>query len=227
MGCGCCCSLCWDPTWEPGQQSPCPRWDLGLSPAHLGIPLQSVLQQRQSPGPAGEEAQPPSILSYLAACDFDVPGRNKPHNPAETSEGDSFSSEDQKGAESRSTTPALEHRALPLVMIQEAGAEEQQQPVPGHSTLDILKKTPCGAGFPSSLPSRHRASRSRLAEQENISQKSWSAAHDLRADGRAKPMDRALQDVLNLLKWRGEGQAPLEKLECQVLSLRDKLKVRL
>uniref|UniRef100_A0A8C3VDL2 RIPOR family member 3 n=1 Tax=Catharus ustulatus TaxID=91951 RepID=A0A8C3VDL2_CATUS len=182
----------------------------------------SVLQQRQSPGPAGEEAQPPSILSYLAACDFDVPGRNKPHNPAETSEGDSFSSEDQKGAESRSTTPALEHRALPLVMIQEAGAEEQQQPVPGHSTLDILKKTPCGAGFPSSLPSRH--SRSRLAEQENISQKSWSAAHELRADGRAKPMDRALQDVLNLLKWRGEGQAPLEKLECQVLSLRDKLK---
>nr|XP_026652243.1 RIPOR family member 3 [Zonotrichia albicollis] len=120
----------------------------------------SLLQQRQSPGDGGEEAQPPSILSYLAACDFDVPGRNKPHNPAETSEGDSFSSEDQKGAESRSTTPALDHRMLPLVIIQEAGAEELQHPLPDHSTLDILKKTPCGDGFPrspSAFPPRHKA----------------------------------------------------------------------
>lgn len=216
-------------TGSQGSRVPVPGGTLGSpgAPSSPGDPLQSVVQQRQSPGQAGEEAQPPSILSYLAACDFDVPARNKPHNPAETSEGDSFSSEDQRGAESRSTTPALDHRMLPLVMIQEAGAEEPQ-PVPGHSTLDILKKTPCGDGFPSSpssFPSRHRGSRdcrSRLAEQENISQKSWNAA-----DRRAKPMDKALQEVLNLLKCRGEGQAPLEKLECQVLSLRDKLKVRL
>ncbi|XP_062361246.1 RIPOR family member 3 isoform X1 [Cinclus cinclus] len=194
----------------------------------------SVLQQRQSPGDAGEEAQPPSILSYLAACDFDVPGRNKPRNPAETSEGDSFSSEDQKGAESRSTTPAQEHRVLPLVIIQEAGAEELQHPVPDHSTLDILKKTPCVDGFPSSpsgFPSRHRGSRdsssqARLAEQENISQRSWNAANDPKAEGRAKPMDRTLQEVLHLLKSRDEGQAQLQKLECHVSSLRDKLKLK-
>ncbi|XP_014731572.1 PREDICTED: protein FAM65C isoform X2 [Sturnus vulgaris] len=188
----------------------------------------SVLQQRQSPG---EEAQPPSILSYLAACDFDVPGRNKPHNPAETSEGDSLSSEDQKGAESRSTTPALDHRMLPLVIIQETGAEELQHPVAGHSTLDILKKTPCVEGFPSSFPRGSRDSSSharnrRLAEQESISQKSWNAAHELRAEGRAKPMDRTLQELLQLLKSRDEGQAQLEKLECQVSSLRDKLKLK-
>ncbi|RLV97432.1 hypothetical protein DV515_00011818 [Chloebia gouldiae] len=192
----------------------------------------SALQQRQSPGDGGEEAQPPSILSYLAACDFDVPGRNKPHNPVETSEGDSFSSEDQKGAESRSTTPALDHRMLPLVMIQETGAEEPQHPLPDHSTLDILKKTPCGAGFPrspSGFPPRHKGRRDsfsqarggRPAEQENISQKSWSAA-----DGRAKPMDRTLQEVLHLLKWRPEGRAQLEKLEGQVSCLRDKLKLK-
>ncbi|XP_053849177.1 RIPOR family member 3 isoform X3 [Vidua macroura] len=197
----------------------------------------SVLQQRQSPGEGGEEAQPPSILSYLAACDFDVPGRNKPHNPAETSEGDSFSSEDQKGAESRSTTPALDHRMLPLVIIQETGAEELQHPLPDHSTLDILKKTPCGDGFPrspSSFPPRHKGRRDsfgqargrRLAEQENISQKSWNAANDLRPDGRAKSIDRTLQEVLNLLKSRDEGRAQLEKLECQVSSLRDKLKLK-
>lgn len=220
---------------------PSPRWDLGLSSclqAHLGISFQSVLQQRQSPGDGGEEGQPPSILSYLAACDFDVPGRNKPHNPAETSEGDSFSSEDQKGAESRSTTPALDHRMLPLVIIQETGAEELQHPLPDHTTLDILKKTPCVDGFPSSpssFPSRHKGRRDsfsqarnrRLAEQENISQKSWNAAKDLKPDGRAKSIDKTLQEVLNLLKSREEGQAQLQKLECQVSSLRDKLKARL
>ncbi|XP_039936059.1 RIPOR family member 3 isoform X2 [Hirundo rustica] len=191
----------------------------------------SVLQHRQSPGDAAEEARPPSILSYLAACDFDVPGRNKPHNPAETSEGDSFSSEDQKGAESRSATPAPEHRMLPLVIIQESGAEEPQRPLPAHSTLDILKKTPCVDGLPSpsGFPSRHKGRRDsvsqarnrRLAEQENISQKSWNAA-----EGRAKPMDRSLQEVLNLLKGRHEGRAQLQKLECQLSSLRDKLKLK-
>uniref|UniRef100_A0A8C5TDP3 RIPOR family member 3 n=1 Tax=Malurus cyaneus samueli TaxID=2593467 RepID=A0A8C5TDP3_9PASS len=191
----------------------------------------SVLQHRQSPGDGGEEAQPPSILSYLAACDFH--GRNKPQNPAETSEGDSFSSEDQKGAESRSTTPALEHGMLPLVIVKESGAEEH--PLPDHSTLDILKKTPCVDSFPSSspgFPSRHKGRRGsfsqarsrRLAEQENLSQRSWNGASDPRADGRAKSMDRTLQELLNLLKCRPEGQAPLDKLECQVSSLRDKLK---
>lgn len=194
----------------------------------------SVLQQRQSPGDAGEEAQPPSILSYLAACDFDVPGRNKPQNPTETSEGDSFSSEEQKGAESRSTSPALEHRTLPLVIIQESGAEEH--PAPGHSTLDILKKTPCVDGFPSpsSFPGRHKGRRDsssqarshRRAEQENLSRKSWNAASDLKAEGRAKPIEKTLQEVLNLLKSRAEGQAQLQKLECQVSSLRDKLKLK-
>ncbi|XP_074409482.1 RIPOR family member 3 isoform X2 [Zonotrichia albicollis] len=199
----------------------------------------SLLQQRQSPGDGGEEAQPPSILSYLAACDFDVPGRNKPHNPAETSEGDSFSSEDQKGAESRSTTPALDHRMLPLVIIQEAGAEELQHPLPDHSTLDILKKTPCGDGFPrspSAFPPRHKGradsfgpARGRLAEQENLSQRSWNAASDGRAEGRARGMDRSLQELLALLRWREEeeeGRAQLDRLQGQVCALRDRLKLK-
>ncbi|XP_072772998.1 RIPOR family member 3 isoform X2 [Taeniopygia guttata] len=190
----------------------------------------SVLKQRQSPGDGGEEGQPPSILSYLAACDFHVPGRNKPHNPAETSEGDSFSSEDQRGAESRSTTPALDHRMLPLVIIQETGAEEPQHPLPDHSTLDILKKTPCGDGFPrspSSFPARHKGRRGpgRRAEQENISQESWNTT-ELRADGCARAMDRTLQELLRLLSPRHEGQAQLQKLEGQVSCLRDKLKLK-
>ncbi|XP_027758407.1 RIPOR family member 3 isoform X2 [Empidonax traillii] len=193
----------------------------------------SLLQLRQNQGDASDEAQPPSILSYLAACDFDDHGRSKAHNPAETSEGDSFSSEDQKGAESRSTTPALDHR--PLVIIQETGAEEHQHPLPDHTTLDILKKTPCGDGFPSnpsSFLTRHKGRRDslsqprtrRLAEQEDSSQKSWNAAGDLRLDGHTKSIDKTLQEVLNLLKSHDVGQAQLEKLEYQVSSLRDKLK---
>lgn len=208
--------------------------------AHLQICLlyKSVLQQRQNQGDVSDEAQPPSILSYLAACDFDVHGRNKPHNPAETSEADSFSSEDQKGTESRNTTPALDHRRLPLVIIQETCGEERQHPLPNHATLDILKKTPCVDGFPrnpSSFPNRHRGSRDSfnqtknrcLTEQEDISQKSLNTTSDLKPDGCTKSIDKTLQEVLNLLKIHDVGQAQLEKLEYQVSSLRDKLKVRL
>nr|XP_009513173.1 PREDICTED: protein FAM65C [Phalacrocorax carbo] len=196
----------------------------------------SVLQQRQNQGDVSDEAQPPSILSYLAACDFDVHGRNKPHNPAETSEADSFSSEDQKGTESRNTTPALDHRMLPLVIIQDTCAEEQQHPLPNHTTLDILKKTPCVDEFPSnpsSVLSSHQGRdpfnqtrNRRLAEQEDISQKSLNAANDLKLDGRTKSIDKTLQEVLNLLKSRDVRQARLEKLEYQVSSLRDKLKLK-
>ncbi|XP_010130326.1 PREDICTED: protein FAM65C [Buceros rhinoceros silvestris] len=197
----------------------------------------SVLQQRQNQGDVSDEAQPPSILSYLAACDFDVHGRNKPHNPAETSEADSFSSEDQKGTESRNTTPALDHRRLPLVIIQETCGEERQQPLPNHATLDILKKTPCVDGFPrnpSSFPNRHKGSRDSfnqtgnrcLTEQEDISQKSLNTTGDLKLDGCTKSIDKTLQEVLNLLKMRDVGQAQLEKLEYQVSSLRDKLKLK-
>ncbi|NXR71274.1 RIPR3 protein, partial [Pycnonotus jocosus] len=179
----------------------------------------SVLQHRHSPGEAGEDPRPPSILSYLAACDFHVPARSKAHNPAESSEGDSFSSEDQKGAESRSTTPALEHRTLPLGMVQEDGAGEH--PLAAPSTLDILRKTPCGDGF----PGRHKGRNRRLAEQENISQKSWNAANQPRAERGAESMDGSLQELLKLLKWPEQGQE-LQKLECQLSCLRDKLKLK-
>ncbi|XP_061231547.1 RIPOR family member 3 isoform X4 [Neopsephotus bourkii] len=195
----------------------------------------SVLQQRQSQAD-GSDAQPPSILSYLAACDFDVHGRSKPCTPAETSEADSFSSEDQKGTESRTATPALDHRTLPLVMIQETCAEERQHPLPDHTTLDILKKTPCVDGFPSNPPSfrsRHKGGDSfhqprnhRLTEHEDFSQKSLNAANDLKLDGHTKSIDKTLQEVLNLLKSHNVVQAQLEKLEYQVSSLRDKLKLK-
>ncbi|XP_075624997.1 RIPOR family member 3 isoform X2 [Balearica regulorum gibbericeps] len=197
----------------------------------------SVLQQRQNQGDVSDEARPPSILSYLAACDFDVHGRTKPHNPAEASEADSFSSEDQKGTESRNTTPALDHRTLPSVIIQETCAEEQQHPLPNHMTLDILKKTPCVDGFPnnpSSFLNRHKGGRDsfnqtrncRLTEQEDISQKSLNTANDLKLDGHTKSIDKTLQEVLNLLKLHDVGQVQLEKLEYQVSSLRDKLKLK-
>lgn len=199
--------------------------------------LQSVLQQRQNQGDISDEAQPPSIWSYLAACDFDAHGRSKPHVPAETSEADSFSSEDQRGMESRNTTPAPDHRMLPSESVQESCTEEQQHTPPNHTTLDILKKTPCMDGFPnnpsgflhSNKDGRDSFSQTRKhhkTEQENVSQKSLNAASDLKLDGHTKAIDKTLQEVLHLLKLHDVGQAQLEKLEYQVSSLRDKLKVR-
>ena len=195
--------------------------------------MQSALQQRQNQGDVSGEAQPPSILSYLAACDFGVHERSKPHSPAETSEGDSFSNEDQRGTESRITAPVLDHRTLPLVIIQETCAEEQH-PLPNHATLDILK-TPCVDTFPSNPSNflshgkggRHlnQTRNHHLTEQESISQKSLNAANAIKLDGCTKSIDKTLQEVLNLLKFHGVGQAQLEKLEYQVSTLRDKLKV--
>ncbi|NXG42932.1 RIPR3 protein, partial [Psilopogon haemacephalus] len=195
----------------------------------------SVLQQRQNQGDISDEAQPPSIWSYLAACDFDAHGRSKPHIPTETSEADSFSSEDQRGMESRNTTPAPDHRMLPLVIIQESCTEERQQLPPNHTTLDILKKTPCMDGFPnnpSAFLHSHKDGRDsfsqtrnrRKTEQEDTSQKNLNAASDLKLDGHTKAIDKTLQEVLNLLKLHDVGQAQLEKLEYQASSLRDKLK---
>ncbi|NXA47515.1 RIPR3 protein, partial [Nothocercus julius] len=197
----------------------------------------SVLQQRQNEGEVKEEAQPPSILSYLAACDFGVHPRSKPHSAAGTSEVDSLCSEDEKGTESRDTTPALGHGTLPLVIIQETSAEERQRPLPNHVTLDILKKTPCVDGFPntpSSFVVRGKGSRDfinqtrnhHLTEQENVSQRSLNAENVLKLDGCAKSIDKTLQEVLNLLKFWDMRQAQLEKLEHQVLSVRDKLKLK-
>ncbi|XP_062445201.1 RIPOR family member 3 isoform X3 [Rhea pennata] len=197
----------------------------------------SVLQQRQKQEDVKHEAQPPSILSYLTACDFSVHSRSKPLSAAETSEVDSFSSEDQKGTESRNTTPALGHRTLPLVIIKETSAEEGQRALPNHTTLDILKKTPCADGFsntPSSFLIRGKGSRDsinqtrnrHLTEQENLSQKSLNAENDLKLDGYAKSIDKTLQEILNLLKLQDMRQAQLKKLEYQVLSIREKLKLK-
>ncbi|NWI17743.1 RIPR3 protein, partial [Crypturellus soui] len=197
----------------------------------------SVLQQRQSEGEVKEAAQPPSILSYLAACDFDVHPRSKAPSAAATSEAGSLSSEDQKGTESRDTTPALGHRTLPLVIIQETSAEERQHPLPNHATLDILKKTPCVDGFPNTPSSfvicgkgsRDPMNQTRnhsLTEQESINQSSLNAENDLKLNGCTKSINKTLQEVLNLLKFWDMRQAQLEKLEHQLLSMRDKLKLK-
>ncbi|NXJ15637.1 RIPR3 protein, partial [Odontophorus gujanensis] len=211
------------------------NWTPPSTPSFRDKYYPCVLQQRLNQGDVSDEAQPPSILSYLAACDFGAHEGSKPHNPAETSEGDSFSSEDQRGTGSRITVPAPDHRTLPLVIIQETCAEEQH-PLPNHATLDILKKTPCVDTFPSnpsSFLSHGKSSRSlnqtrnhHLTEQESISQKSLNAADDVKPDGLAKSIDKTLQEVLNLLKFHDVGQAQLEKLEYQVLTLRDKLKLK-
>ncbi|TRZ17952.1 hypothetical protein HGM15179_009158 [Zosterops borbonicus] len=177
------------------------------------------------PGPGEAEPRPPSILSYLANCDFAVPARNKPQDPAESSEGDSFSSEEpQKGAGSRSPSPGPE----PPGMGRESGPEGPR-PLPAHSTLDILRKTPCAEGFPSpaACPGRHRDTSGsfsqprhrRQAGQESSGPRSWS-------EPRAQPMDGALRDLLALLASPGQGTAPLGKLQGQVASLRDKLKLK-
>ncbi|XP_030388639.1 RIPOR family member 3 [Gopherus evgoodei] len=197
----------------------------------------SVLQQRMNQGGINDEARAPCILSYLADCDFDVHLRNVNHSSAET---DSFSSQDQKGTETRNVTPASDHRTLSLILVQDACAEGRQHKSPNHTTLDILKETPSKDGAPNSPSSPwdiNKDGRDSIGqhwshqpvEHENfpsVDRKSMNTEDDRKLARSAKAVEKLLQDVLNLLKSQNPGQTQLEELEYQVLCIRDKLKLK-
>ncbi|KAJ6626774.1 hypothetical protein lerEdw1_014744 [Lerista edwardsae] len=205
----------------------------------------SVFQQGKKQADIGDEAQDPCILSYLAVCDFDMRPWSTSHSLTETTEGSSFSSEDQKGAESRNVTPPSNQRMLPLTILQEACAERVQrdvlrcQPL-SRRTLDILQETPHADPAPV-VPAHSLAQET--AEGKSIPwvwngspvqhAKTFSAGQrGLKGDTDAKPgkstklTEKTLQEVLHLLKLQHPGLTQLEELEFQVFCIRSKLKPR-
>lgn len=199
--------------------------------------LQSVLQQRQNQGDGNDEGQTRSILSYLTDCDFDTHQRSKSHSLTLTNEADSFNSEDTKGTETGTSTPASDHKTLSTAVVQDTCAEGGQHQLPNHTTLDILKKTPCVTGV-ADLPaspldygeegqdSISQGWSHQLGKPENLLavQRSLNAENDTKPDG-SKLIEKPIQEVLNLLKLQNPGQIQLKQLENQVLCIKDKLKV--
>ncbi|XP_077191726.1 RIPOR family member 3 isoform X2 [Paroedura picta] len=202
----------------------------------------SVLQQGKKQVDIGDETQDPCLLSYLADCDFNMRLRNMSHSFTDTTEGSSFSSEDQKSSESRNETPPSNQRTLSLATLRDACVEREQQDVLrfqpfSRRTLDILQETPHAD---SSIPSAP------LDQQEGVSQSftfNWShpaaqegqalfagqrglkGSTDASPDGRSiRSIEKTVQALLHLLKSRHPGPAQLDELEYQVFCIRDKLK---
>ncbi|XP_074867664.1 RIPOR family member 3 isoform X2 [Carettochelys insculpta] len=197
----------------------------------------SVLRQRKNHDDIRDEAQAPCILRYLADCDFDVHLRVENHSSPETN---LFNVKDQKGTESRNVTPALDHRTLPLVLVQDMCAGGRPHKSPNPTTLDILKETPPMEGAlnsPSSLRDMRKEGRDSISQhwspqsvdQENVlsaGRKNLDTENDIKPPGSATAVEKLVQEVLNLLKSQNPGQTQLEELEYQVLCIRDKLKLK-
>ncbi|XP_058031029.1 RIPOR family member 3 isoform X5 [Ahaetulla prasina] len=205
----------------------------------------SVLQQGKKHANIREETQDPCILSYLADCDFNLRLRSVSHSLTETTEGSSFSSEDQKLTESRNMTPPSNQRKLPLAILQNNCAEGEEQHVsicqpPGRRTLDILQETPytdTSLSIPSCLLEQDKDGDKSItrdwhcpSEQQrkilSVEQRDWNDNDDddAKPTGKTKSIQKILQEVLNLLKSQGPSPIPLEELEHQVFCIQDKLK---
>ncbi|XP_070797842.1 RIPOR family member 3 isoform X1 [Pituophis catenifer annectens] len=205
----------------------------------------SVLQQGKKHANIREETQDSCILSYLADCDFNMRLRSVSHSLTETTEGSSFSSEDQKVTESRNITPPSNQRKLPLAILQNNCAEGEEQDIsicqpPGHRTLDILQETPyaeTSLSIPSCLLEQDKDGGKSItqdwhypSEQQrkilSVEQRDWNDNDDddAKPTGKTKSIQKILQEVLNLLKSQGPSPIQLEELEYQVFCIQDKLK---
>lgn len=206
---------------------------------------QSVLQQGKKQVDIGDETQDPCILSYLADCDFNVRLRNTSHSFTETTEGSSFSSEDQKSSESRNVTPPSNQRTLSLALLRDTGVEREQRDILrcqpfSRRTLDILQETPHADSALSvpSCPLDQQKGDSRsftfnwshpsAPERQALSagQRGLKDGTDASPDGGCiRSIEKTVQALLHLLKSRHPGPTQLDELEYQVFCIRDKLKV--
>lgn len=206
---------------------------------------QSVLQQGKKHANIRQETQDSCILSYLADCDFNMRLRSVSHSLTETTEGSSFSSEDQKVTESRNMTPPSNQRKLPLAILQNNCAEGEEQDIsicqlPGHRTLDILQETPyaeTSLTIPSCLLEQDKDGGKSITRDWHhptvqqtkilsVEQRDWNDNDDdAKTTGTTKSIQKILQEVLKLLKSQCPSPVPLEELEYQVFCIQDKLKV--
>ncbi|XP_020635162.3 RIPOR family member 3 isoform X1 [Pogona vitticeps] len=200
----------------------------------------SVFKQGEKHAAIRDETQDSCILSYLADYDFNMRLRSASHSLTETTEDSSFSSEDQKGAESRNVTPPSNQRTLPLTMLLDGcvGGGQRDflliQPL-GHRTLDILQETPHADMVPScpldqgkeeSQPITGNWSLSSVQQRKILSAEQRSLKEDVgaKSGGNTRSVEKNLQEVLQLLKLQHPHSIQIEQMEYQVFRIRDKLK---
>ncbi|XP_060628101.2 RIPOR family member 3 [Anolis sagrei] len=203
----------------------------------------SVLQPGRKQMDIKDDAQDSCILSYLADCDFNMHQRSASHSFTETTEGSSFSSEDQKGTESRNVTPPSNQRTLPLSMLQDGCAERGQWKLSlshplSHRTLDILQETPHAdttATVSSCLLDQETCDSKSItrdwslssAQQRKVLSLGQSSLKDNAGAEHGKntrSIEKILQEVLHLLESQHSCPIQLKELEYQILCIREKLK---
>lgn len=195
-------------------------------------PLQSVLQQPAQQALLLDRPRATSILSCLTDSDLQGPGVRS--RSQELPEMDSFSSEDPRDTETSTSASTSDVGFLPLAVGPNTSIEEEAQEDPpplgllpemfhlvGGSFVEQPGWRNLGVESPD-LPrgspfDNHRVPGSQEGHVEGDTQDG--------VDGLRVPLERPLQEVLDLLRSTDPAPPQLRELEYQVLSFRDRLKV--
>uniref|UniRef100_A0A480PGV4 RIPOR family member 3 isoform 2 n=1 Tax=Sus scrofa TaxID=9823 RepID=A0A480PGV4_PIG len=192
----------------------------------------SVLQQPAQQALLLDRPRATSILSCLTDSDLQGPGVRS--RSQELPEMDSFSSEDPRDTETSTSASTSDVGFLPLAVGPNTSIEEEAQEDPpplgllpemfhlvGGSFVEQPGWRNLGVESPD-LPrgspfDNHRVPGSQEGHVEGDTQDG--------VDGLRVPLERPLQEVLDLLRSTDPAPPQLRELEYQVLSFRDRLKV--
>ncbi|XP_051832547.1 RIPOR family member 3 isoform X3 [Antechinus flavipes] len=189
-------------------------------------------QQQQPPGPEGRRDSPPprSLLSYLSESDLGVRLQGKSTEQPEMTERDSFSSDDPRETET-GTSASTSDGGFPL-FVPDVSVEGEQQEASTPCSGGLSLKASPGAGDwhpgPPGQPELLGPRRGSLLQEGLVldSQlgKLGTAKPEEPTEGPSQSVEKALQEVLDLLKLMNPRQSQLRELEYQVLCFRDRLK---
>ncbi|XP_032317259.1 RIPOR family member 3 isoform X5 [Camelus ferus] len=192
----------------------------------------SVLQQPAQQALLLDQPRATSILSCLS--DGDLRGPSLRSQSQELPEMDSFSSEDPRDTETSTSASTSDAGFLPLAIGPNTSIEEEAQEEP--PPLGLLPEMfhLAGGAFVEQPGWRNFGVESLDLPQGSPfhdhmipgSQEGHDEGETEDVDGPRVPLERPLQEVLDLLRSRDPAPPQLRELEYQVLGFRDRLKPR-
>ncbi|XP_074203532.1 RIPOR family member 3 isoform X4 [Camelus bactrianus] len=194
--------------------------------------IKSVLQQPAQQALLLDQPRATSILSCLS--DGDLRGPSLRSQSQELPEMDSFSSEDPRDTETSTSASTSDAGFLPLAIGPNTSIEEEAQEEP--PPLGLLPEMfhLAGGAFVEQPGWRNFGVESLDLPQGSPfhdhmipgSQEGHDEGETEDVDGPRVPLERPLQEVLDLLRSRDPAPPQLRELEYQVLGFRDRLKPR-
>ncbi|XP_057558888.1 RIPOR family member 3 isoform X3 [Hippopotamus amphibius kiboko] len=191
----------------------------------------SVLQQPAQQALLLDRPRATSILSCLSDSDFRGPGLWS--RSQELPEMDSFSSEDPRDTETSTSASTSDVGFLPLAIGPNTSIEEEAQEDPPplgllpemfHLAEGSFVEQPGWRNLGVESPDLPRGSPFHNHMMPGSQEGHNEGETEDRVDGPGVPLERPLQDVLDLLRSTDPALSQLRELEYQVLSFRDRLK---